>query len=68
MQSIGRPTVLLTRLGGGAFGNPDDCIDRAILRGLELMEFEGLDVRLTSYGVVQAAMRRIENSWSHKAH
>jgi hypothetical protein len=56
-------TVLLTRLGGGAFGNPDDWIDGAINRGLAGAHYEGLDVRLVSYGTMHPGMRSIEAAW-----
>ncbi|MBS0512917.1 MAG: hypothetical protein JSR42_17255 [Proteobacteria bacterium] len=42
--------VLLTRLGGGAFGNDDDWIDAAMRRSLRLAAGFDLDVRLVSYG------------------
>ena len=42
--------VLLTRLGGGAFGNHDDWIDSAMRRALRLASNFDLDVRLVSYG------------------
>ena len=58
------PTVLLTRLGGGAFGNDDRWIDDAILRALGLVEFSGLDVRLVSFGNVHASFSAIEQRWS----
>jgi hypothetical protein len=41
--------VLLTRLGGGAFGNPDAWIDEALTRALELFAGHGLEVILVSY-------------------
>jgi hypothetical protein len=41
--------VLLTRLGGGAFGNSDAWIDAAIRRALRLVSDFDLDVRLVSY-------------------
>lgn len=41
--------VLLTRLGGGAFGNEDEWIDAAIRRALTMMSRFELDVRLVSY-------------------
>ena len=47
--------VLLTRLGGGAFGNDDDWIHAAIRRALELAAGFDLDVRLVSYGVPSSA-------------
>lgn len=42
----GAATVLLTRLGGGAFGNPSTWIDDAIARALAVAKGAGLDVRL----------------------
>ena len=42
--------VLLTQLGGGAFGNQDDWIHAAMRRSLEMMSGLALDVRLVSYG------------------
>lgn len=42
--------VLLTRLGGGAFGNDDDWIDSAMRRALRTTAEYGLDVRIVSYG------------------
>jgi hypothetical protein len=42
--------VLLTQLGGGAFGNHDDWIQAATRRSLEKMRKFDLDVKLVSYG------------------
>lgn len=42
--------VLLTSLGGGAFGNEDDWIQAAMRRAIEMMSEIDLDVRLVSYG------------------
>jgi hypothetical protein len=42
--------VLLTHLGGGAFGNEAEWINAAIRRGLAMMSGFELDVRLVSYG------------------
>jgi hypothetical protein len=42
--------VLLTRLGGGAFGNHDDWIDAAMRRSLAMMRESDLDVQIVSYG------------------
>jgi len=58
-----QPTVLLTRLGGGAFGNPDNWIDNAINRALARIESLGLDVRLVSYGTIHPRMRAIQAAW-----
>jgi hypothetical protein len=45
----GSNKVLLTRLGGGAFGNPDAWIDAALVRALEVFAGQGLEVVLVSY-------------------
>jgi hypothetical protein len=46
----GSPSVLLTRLGGGVFGNDSAWIDDAIQRALPKVAHVGLDVRLVRYG------------------
>ena len=48
--------VLLTQLGGGAFGNRDDWIHGATRRALETMSGMDLDVRLVSYGAPSRAL------------
>jgi hypothetical protein len=55
----GSPVVLLTRLGGGAFGNDDEWIDAAMRRALRRMRAVALDVRLVSYGAPSPALRRL---------
>lgn len=52
-------TVLLTRVGGGVFGNADAWIDDAIVRALTIVEHAGLDIRLVSYGQVHQLFRAI---------
>ena len=42
--------MLLTRVGGGAFGNADNWIDDAIVRALAIVEHARLDIRLVSHG------------------
>lgn len=42
--------VFLTRLGGGAFGNPGEWIDDAVARALNLFAAYDLDVRMVSFG------------------
>lgn len=42
--------VLLTRLGGGAFGNDDGWIHAAMRRALKMMSGIDIDVKLVSYG------------------
>ena len=48
-QRGGSNVVLLTLLGGGAFGNADEWIHGAIRRALRMMSDFALDVRLVSY-------------------
>ncbi|QBM29156.1 hypothetical protein [Hydrogenophaga pseudoflava] len=57
----GSNTVLLTMLGGGAFGNATEWIYTAIERTLEKARGHGLDVRLVSYGPPSAQMRALVN-------
>jgi hypothetical protein len=59
----GSNPVLLTRLGGGAFGNDDAWIDDAIERALTVVEHAGLDIRLVSFGSVHPSMRAIAERW-----
>ena len=42
--------VLLTRLGGGAFGNDDAWIDQAMVRALRCARGDDLDIAIVSYG------------------
>jgi hypothetical protein len=51
--------VLLTLLGGGAFGNEDDWIYAAIRRALKMMSGFELDVRLVSYGTPSRAIQQM---------
>jgi hypothetical protein len=51
--------VLLTQLGGGAFGNHDDWIHGAMRRALEMMSGFDLDVRLVSYGAPSPAILKM---------
>ena len=48
--SGGSNKVLLTRLGGGAFGNDPDWIDSAMERALGLVADAGLDISIVCYG------------------
>jgi len=45
----GSNRVLLTRVGGGAFGNADEWIDDGIMRALSIVEQARLDIRLVSH-------------------
>lgn len=65
----GSRRVLLTRLGGGAFGNADAWIDEALLRACQLVAEADLDVMIVSYRRPSASLvdlvRRFEASTSH---
>lgn len=56
--------VLLTRLGGGAFGNDDAWIDAAMRRALDKVRGVDLDIRLVSFGSPAPAMRETERLFS----
>jgi hypothetical protein len=56
--------VLLTRLGGGAFGNDDTRIDAAMRRALGKARDFDLDVRLVSFGPPSAGMRETERMFA----
>jgi hypothetical protein len=51
--------VLLTLLGGGAFGNADEWIHGAIRRALTMMSGFALDVRLVSYREPSLAVQQL---------
>jgi hypothetical protein len=51
--------VLLTQLGGGAFGNHDDWIYAATRRSLEKVREFDLEVRLVSYGAPSRAIAQL---------
>jgi hypothetical protein len=51
--------VLLTLLGGGAFGNADEWIHGAIRRALTMMSGFALDVRLVSHSELSPAVRQL---------
>ena len=63
-NSGGSNTVLLTRVGGRAFGNADAWIDDAITRALAIVQHAGLDVTLVSYGHIEASMQSIADRWA----
>jgi hypothetical protein len=56
--------VLLTRLGGGAFGNDDEWIDAALRRALRLASGFDLDVRLVSHGPAAPALLDIVRAFA----
>lgn len=43
--------ILLTRLGGGAFGNADEWIDDALVRAVQIIGDQGLNIVVVSYGL-----------------
>jgi hypothetical protein len=49
--------ILLTRIGGGVFGNADGWINAAILRALRSVPEHGLDVQMVSRGKSGAAIQ-----------
>jgi hypothetical protein len=51
--------VLLTSLGGGAFGNASEWIHAAIKRGVKKVQGFELDVRLVSYGQPSVEVREL---------
>ena len=55
--------VLLTQLGGGAFGNDGGWIDVAMKRALTIMQDYDLDVRLVSYNLVPPSMIELERAF-----
>ncbi|MET4701823.1 hypothetical protein ABIE65_004871 [Constrictibacter sp. MBR-5] len=55
--------VLLTRLGGGAFGNDDAWIDAAVRRALSMASDFGLDVRLVSIASPPPSMLVLEQEY-----
>ena len=55
----GSRVVFLTRVGGGVFANDEEWIDRSILRALNRIRHQALDVRLVSYGTVSPRMAAI---------
>ena len=55
--------VLLTRVGGGVFGNDDTWIDAAMLRALTKVKDFNLDVRLVSTGHPPPSMLALEKTF-----
>ena len=55
--------VLLTNLGGGAFGNSDEWIHAAICRALERVSGFDLDVRLVSYGTPSRKLKQLAQAF-----
>jgi hypothetical protein len=55
--------VLLTSLGGGAFGNDGNWIHSAMRRALEMMSKTDLDVKLVSYATPSQALLQMVADW-----
>ena len=55
----GSNTVLLTRIGGGAFGNGDDWIDSAIERAMDVVKDAGLELVFIARGSVSPGIQAI---------
>jgi len=55
--------VLLTQLGGGAFGNRDSWIYSAAYRALDMVRDHSLDVKLVSYGAPSMAIQQLESEF-----
>jgi len=60
----GSNTVLLTSLGGGAFGNDETWIEASLVRALKLASGLDLDVRLVSYDAPSPAFVRIARTFA----
>lgn len=56
----GSRRLLLTRIGGGAFGNDDAWINAAILRALRIAARQRLEVLMVSYGPPSAVILEVE--------
>jgi hypothetical protein len=59
-------TVLLTSLGGGAFGNDESWIEDSLRRALKLASSYELDVKLVSHGGPSPAFCRIEEEFRER--
>jgi hypothetical protein len=55
----GSNTVLLTRIGGGAFGNGDGWIDSAIERAMGIVNDAGLEIVFVAHGSVSPGIQAI---------
>jgi hypothetical protein len=55
----GSNVVLLTQLGGGAFGNEEDVILAAMRRAIGAASNEGLDIRIVTYGAPGQALENL---------
>jgi hypothetical protein len=62
-QRGGSNVVLLTSLGGGAFGNDESWICAAMARALEMTSNVAVDVRIVSYGATGAALLQVAKAF-----
>lgn len=60
----GSNKVLLTRIGGGVFGNAEEWINDAIDRAVGIVADAGLDIRLVCYGGVDPQLQALVDRWS----
>lgn len=60
----GSNTLLLTRLGGGAFGNDEDWIQEAMRAAMLAVWDQDLNIRLVSYGPPSTALTRLVREFS----
>ena len=60
----GSGIVLLTSLGGGAFGNDESWIEKSLMHALKRASGFDLDVGLVSYGKPSPAFSRIADAFS----
>lgn len=56
--------MLLTRVGGGVFGNADEWIDDTIVRAIRIVAHAGLDIRLVNRGGAHPSLRAIAERFS----
>jgi hypothetical protein len=56
--------VLLTSLGGGAFGNDESWIHAAMRRALDMMLGCDLDLRFVSYGAPSKALLQMAKNFA----
>lgn len=63
----GSNVVLLTRVGGGVFGNEASWIDHAIERALGIVQDAGLDVRFVGYRDVDPGAQDIIDRWNTRS-
>lgn len=62
-----QPTIFLTKVGGGVFGNDDDWIRESITKAIDrvhgLQCGIGLDIRVVHFGQLDPRYRELEGRW-----